>query len=66
MPRPDPILLENLSRFRQKADAARQLYDRQVEACIEAGYTSTQIAAAEGVKDASIRQRRVWKERHRG
>jgi hypothetical protein len=65
MNQPLPLLLENLRRYRRESDLARERLRRQLEACIDAGYNSTKIAAQLGCQANNVRSMQVWKERRR-
>jgi hypothetical protein len=65
MDTPLPVLLENLTRYRREADEAIGRLERQVEACIAAGYDSVRIAAALGCSPANVRSRKAWREARR-
>jgi DNA-binding CsgD family transcriptional regulator len=64
-PPPLPILLENLRRYQRESDLARARVQRQLEACIAAGYNSSKIAAQLGCQANNVRSMRAWKERRR-
>ncbi len=58
MNQPRPLLLENLARYKREADVARERYERQLAACIEAGRGTYEIAEAIGITPQAVSMRR--------
>lgn len=59
------VILENLARYHTDALRAVAKRDRQLQAAIEVGKRSDEIAAALGCSPNNVRNLKAWKERAR-